>query len=177
VTFTATVTTVAPGSATPTGIVTFFQGNTVLGTVGVDASGKATLTTTFSIPGNLPIKAVFNGFGNFAGSSQTIMEQVSAPAAVAPTTTALVASANPARVGQTVTFTATVSGAAGTGTPTGIVTFMVGNVVVARVRLNAAGHASLTGHFTLAGTFNIVAVYSGDNMFAASSQSLIEQVS
>jgi hypothetical protein len=156
--------------------VTFFQGNTVLGTVGVDANGKASLTTTFSTLGNLSITAVFNGFGNFAGSSQTITEQVSAPAAVAPTTTALIASANPARVGQTVTFTATVSGAAGTGTPTGTVTFMVGNVVVARVRLNAAGQASLTGHFTVSGKFIIRAVYSGDSNFAASSQSLTEQV-
>jgi hypothetical protein len=79
-------------------------------------------------------------------------------------------------VGQTVTFTATVSGAAGTGTPTGTITFLVGNVVVARVRLNAAGQASLTGHFTVAGTFTIRAVYSGDSNFAASSQSLTEQV-
>jgi hypothetical protein len=177
VTFTATVTTVAPGSTTPTGIVTFFQGNTVLAALGVDATGKASLTTTFSTLGQLPITAVFNGFGNFAGSSQTVTEQVSAPAAFAPTTTALVASANPARVGQTVTFTATVSGAAGTGTPTGTVTFMVGNVVVARVQLNTAGQAILTGHFKLSGKFTIRAVYSGDNQFGASSQSLIEQVS
>jgi hypothetical protein len=176
VTFTATVTTVAPGSATPTGLVTFFQGNTVLGTASVDANGKASLTTTLSTLGNLPITAVFNGFGNFAGSSQTITEQVSAPAALAPTTTALVASANPARVGQTVTFTATVSGPAGTDTPTGTITFFVGNVAVATVKLNASGKASLTGRFTVSGKFSIRAVYSGDNVFASSVQSLIEEV-
>jgi hypothetical protein len=54
---------------------------------------------------------------------------------------------------------------------------MVGNVVVARVRLNAAGQAILTGHFTVSGKFTIRAAYSGDSNFAASSQSLTEQVS
>jgi hypothetical protein len=176
VTFTASVTAVAPSSATPTGIVTFFQGNTVLGTVGLDANGKANLTTTFSTLGSLPIKAVFNGFGNFAGSSQTITEQVSATASPAATTTALVASANPVRVGQTVTFTATVSGPAGKGTPTGTILFFVGNTAVATVTLDATGKARLTGHFSVSGKFTIRAVYSGDSNFAASSQSLVEQV-
>jgi hypothetical protein len=173
VTFTATVTTVAPGSATPTGLVTFFQGNTVLAALGVDANGKATLTTTFSTLGDLPIRAVFNGFGNFAGSSQSITEQV---VALRPSQTALVASANPARVGQTVTFTATVSGPAGQGTPTGTITFFVGNTAVATVTLDATGKARLTGHFSVSGKFTIRAVYSGDSNFAASSQTLTEQV-
>jgi hypothetical protein len=178
VTFTATVTAVSPGSGTPGGVVDFFLGSTRIGSVGVDANGKASLTTSFSTVGNLTIKAVYsNIFGNFNSSSQTITEQVSAPAAVAPTTTALVASANPVRVGQTITFTATVSGPAGTTiTPTGTITFFVGNTAVATVTLDATGQASLTGHFRFAGTFTIRAVYSGDSNFAASSQSLTEQV-
>jgi hypothetical protein len=152
------------------------DGNTVLGTAAVGAGGTATFTTSFSAAGGQTITAVYSGDSNFVGSSQTLTEQVSAPAAVAPTTTALVASANPVLVGQTVTFTATVSGAPGTGTPTGTVTFLVGNVVVARVRLNADGQASLTGFFSVAGKYTLRAVYSGDSNFAASSQSLTEQV-
>jgi hypothetical protein len=173
VTFTATVTTVAPGSATPTGIVTFFQGNTVLGTVGVDANGKASLTTTMSILGNLPIKAVFNGFSNFAGSSQTITERV---VALRPSQTALVASAASVKAGQPVTFTVTVSGLSGTGVPTGTITLLDGTVVVAKVTLSG-GKATLTQSFATKGKHSIKAVYSGDNLFAGSSQSLIELVS
>jgi Bacterial Ig-like domain (group 3)/FG-GAP-like repeat len=176
VTFTATVAAAAPGAGVPTGTVTFLDGTTVLGTVPVGAGGKATLTTSFSTTGRHTIKAVYNGDGNFTASSGSLTEQVRTPVALAPTTTALVASANLIWVGQTVTFTASVSGAAGTGTPTGTVTFFVGNVAVATVKVNASGKASLTGRLSAAGQFTITAVYSGDSNFAASSQSLTEQV-
>jgi hypothetical protein len=53
---------------------------------------------------------------------------------------------------------------------------MVGNVVVARVRLNSRGQASLAGHFSVAGTYTVRAVYSGDSNFTASSRSITEQV-
>jgi hypothetical protein len=177
VTFTATIAAVAPGAGTPTGTVTFKDGSVVLGTATVGAAGKATLSTSFSATGSHAITAVYSGDGNFVGSSSPVLtEQVTAATSPAATTTALFASANPARVGQTVTFTATVSGPAGTGTPTGTITFFVGNTAVARVRLDATGKARLTGRFSVAGTFTIRAVYSGDSNFAASSQSLTEQV-
>ena len=79
-------------------------------------------------------------------------------------------------MGQAVTFTATVRDPSGTGTPTGTVTFFVGNTVVARVTLDANGQARLRGSFSVAGRFTIRAVYSGDATFDASEQSLIEQV-
>ena len=79
-------------------------------------------------------------------------------------------------MGQAVTFTATVRDPSGTGTPTGTVTFFVGNTVVARVTLDANGQAHLRGSFSVAGRFTIRAVYSGDATFDASSQSLFEQV-
>ena len=82
----------------------------------------------------------------------------------------------PGRVGQAVTFTATVRDPSGTGTPTGTVTFFVGNTVVARVTLDANGQARIRGSFSVAGRFTIRAVYSGDATFDASEQSLTEQV-
>jgi hypothetical protein len=118
---------------------------------------------------------VYNGDANFVGSSQSLTEQVNAPIRKA-TTTALVASANPVLVGQPVKFTATVHHPAGSGTPTGTVTFFVGNLAVVRVRLDANGQARLTHFFSRTGRFSIRAVYSGDANFDASSQSLIEQV-
>ena len=86
------------------------------------------------------------------------------------------ASVNPARVGHAVTFAATVRDPSGTGTPTGAVTFFVGNKVVARVTLDANGQARLRGSFSVAGRYTIRAVYSGDATFGASEQSLTEQV-
>jgi hypothetical protein len=176
VTFTATVAAVAPGATTPTGTVTFQDGSSVLGTALVGAGGRATLTTSFAAAGGHVITAVYNGAANFTGSSQVFTEQVNAAAARKATTTALLASANPVAVGQAVTFTATVRDASGTGTPTGTVTFFVGNTAVARVTLDTSGQARIRGFFSVAGRYTIRAVYSGDATFGASDQSLTEQV-
>jgi Ca2+-binding RTX toxin-like protein len=79
VTFMITVTAVAPRAGTPTGMVTLLDGGTVLGTADLDADGRATLTTSFAATGSHVITAVYNGDGNFVGSSQDVEEQVSAP--------------------------------------------------------------------------------------------------
>jgi hypothetical protein len=176
VTFTATVAAVAPGGGTPTGTVTFKDGAVILGTAAVGAGGKATLTTSFAAAGGHALTAVYNGDTAFVGSSQSLTEQVNAAPTHQATRTGLLSSANPAVVGQAVTFTATVRGAAGVGTPTGTITFFVNNTVVARVTLDANGQARITGFFSRRGLFTIRAVYSGDAAFDASSQSLTEQV-
>jgi hypothetical protein len=176
VTFTAKVAIVAPGAGAPSGTVTFKDGNVVLGTVAVDRGGTAMFATSFAAAGGHVITAVYNGDANFVGNSQTLTEQVTARATHKATTTALVASVNPARVRHAVLFTATVRGPAGSGTPTGTVTFFVGNTVLARVTLDANGQARLTHVFPRAGRFAIRAVYSGDANFDASSRSLTEQV-
>jgi hypothetical protein len=177
VTFTATVAAVEPGTGTPTGTVTFLDGNVILGTVAVGAGGSTTFTTSFAAAGAHAITAVYNSDPNFVGSSQALTEQVNAATTPKATTTALFASANSIVVGQAVTFMATVRDPAGTGTPTGTVTFFLGSVAVATVKLDANGQAHLTGFFTGKGTFTLKAIYNGDASFAASSsQSFIEQV-
>jgi hypothetical protein len=176
VTFTATVAAVAPGAGTPTGTVTFQDGNVVLGTVAVGARGTATFTTSFAAAGGHAITAVYSGAPIFVGSSQSLTEQVNAATTHKATTTTLSASANPVVVGQAVTFTATVRDPSGSGTPTGTVTFFVGNTVVARVTLDGNGQARIRGFFSVAGLYTLRAVYSGDALFDASSQYLIEQV-
>jgi hypothetical protein len=168
VTFTATVTAVAPGAGTPTGTVTFFDGSTVLGTATVNANGQATLTRSFATVGSHTIKAAYSGDGNFTAGAQTITEQVVARRS---SHTTLVASANPVALGQSATFTATVSAASGTGT----VTFTDGSVVLAVVTLHR-GKATLAWRFTTVGGHPITAAYSGDANFTAGSQDLIEQV-
>jgi hypothetical protein len=165
--------TVNSAAGTPTGTVIFRDGNTVLGTAPVNAAGQATLTVSLGV-GSHALTAAFAGSDDFAGST-------SAAAAVtvsrAATAVALASSVNPAVTGRVVTFTAAVAAVApGAGTPTGTVSFLVGNRVVARVRLNAAGRARFMRRFAARGRFVLRAVYSGDGNFAGSAQSITERV-
>jgi hypothetical protein len=60
-TFTATVTASGTGAGTPTGVVTFFDGPTAIGTGTLNSSGVATLTTTTLGSGSHSITAFYNG--------------------------------------------------------------------------------------------------------------------
>ena len=75
VTFTATVKVVAPGSGTPTGTVTFYNGSTVLGT-GSLSGGIATFTTTSLSVGSHSIKAVYSGNSDCQISTSAVLTQV-----------------------------------------------------------------------------------------------------
>ena len=97
------------------------------------------------------------------GIMKAVTEQV---VALRATQVMLLASANPVLAGQAVTFTATVSAASGTGTPTGAVTFMDGDVVLAKVALQS-GQTTLTWTFPTRGSHTIKAVYSGATGFLA----------
>jgi hypothetical protein len=120
----------------------------------LNTNGKASLTNSFSILGNHTIKAVYNGAGNFAGSFQTITEQVVARRS---SRTALVASAASVTAGQPVSVTVTISPRSGTGVPTGTITFLDGTVDPGKVTLRG-GKSILTRSFATKGSrrFNAV---------------------
>ncbi|HZW79628.1 MAG TPA: FG-GAP-like repeat-containing protein [Candidatus Deferrimicrobiaceae bacterium] len=64
--------TVNPGnSGAPTGVVTFLDGTTQLGSVTVNANGVATLSTAALAAGNHSITAAYSGDGDFDGSSSS----------------------------------------------------------------------------------------------------------
>ncbi|MGH7344719.1 MAG: Ig-like domain repeat protein [Candidatus Rokuibacteriota bacterium] len=78
VTFTATVSPVAPGGGTRTGTVQFKDGNANLGgPVTLNASGKASFKTSGSALGlgTSQITAVYSGSGNFNGSVSPVLNQ------------------------------------------------------------------------------------------------------
>jgi hypothetical protein len=75
VTFTATVSAAAPGSGTPTGSVTFYDGTTKLGTGTLNGGSAAFTITTLSI-GTHSITAVYGGDGNFKTSTSPALSQV-----------------------------------------------------------------------------------------------------
>ncbi len=93
--------------------------------------------------------------------------------AVSGTTTSSVSlSASPTAptCGQTVTFSSTVTGSG--GTPTGRLTFSDGTTQLTSVTL-ASGSASFATSSLTPGTHNIIAAYSGDNVFAPSVSSTL----
>jgi hypothetical protein len=167
VTFSATVSAVAPGTGLPGGIVQFSLDGSQFGapvpvTDGTATSGQAGVLT----PGTHTVSFLASGDSNFVGSSGSFTFTVDA----IPTTTTLTAAPNPVTYGQPVTLTATVA-PAGPGTPAGTVTFYDGTAKLATVSVTPGiGHATATYTTSAlaAGMHSITAVYSGDADYASS---------
>jgi hypothetical protein len=166
-----TFTAIVSGATTPTGTVQFFDGATSLGTVALSGTSAALTTSTLAV-GTHPITAVYSGDIDDPGSTSPALSQVVNAAAGAATSTGLVSSLNPSVFGQSVTFTATVSG--GTS-PTGSVQFREGATVLATVPL-AGTTAAFTTSALSVGVHPIVASYGGDVDDAASSSQAVNQI-
>jgi hypothetical protein len=136
VTFTATVSGLV---VEPTGTVTFMDGATTLGTGNLNASGQATFTTSTLAVGSHSISAVYGGNSFYNSSTSNLLIQTVSQGA---SSTTVASSSNPAALGTSVTFTATVTGA-GT-TPTGTVTFMDGATTLGTGTLNGSGQATFS---------------------------------
>ncbi len=174
VTFTATVAASAPGAGIPSGLVTFMDGATTLGTGTLDGSGQMTFSTSALLLGGHSITVVYAGDTNFTTSTSSTLTQTVNQAATA---TGLASSAAPSVVGQSVTFTATVSASApGSGTPTGTVTFEDGVTVLGTNSLNGSGVATFSISSLVLGSHSITAVYAGDANFTGSTSSVSTQV-
>jgi hypothetical protein len=158
VTLTATVAETS-GSGVPTGTVTFLDGANSIGTGTLNGSGVATLITSSLTVGSNSITAQYGGDGNNGASTSAA---VTVTVALAQTATALVASAANPTVGQSVTFTATVTQNPGSAVPTGTVTFMDGAATLGTGTLSGSGVATLSTIQLGIGAHSITAVYGGD---------------
>lgn len=140
-------------------------------TVSFAASGQCSISGTtvhLTGAGTCTITALQAGNANFGAAPDV---QQSFQIAQAATATALSSSANPLAVGQSVTFTATVTSPA--GTPTGTIQFLAdGSNLGSPVALNASGVATFTTSSLSVGTHNITAAYSGDANYVASAGAL-----
>jgi autotransporter-associated beta strand protein len=176
VTFTATVTAVAPGGGMPTGTVQFRDGGNPLGSPVMLVNGVATFVTSFPTVSMHTISAVYSGDMNFMTSaSPNVIQNVTN---LMLTTTTVTSSAPNSVFGQTITFTATVAPMSGTGTPTGTVQFRDGTTNLGSPVTLTGGMATFTvpaGSPLSVGPHSITAVYSGDATFAGSTSNPITQ--
>jgi VCBS repeat-containing protein len=90
--------------------------------------------------------------------------------------TSVSSSANPSSLGQSVTFTASVSGAASSVVPTGDVTFSNGATILGTVALDGSGKATLSTSALAVGSHEITVAYEGDALFEPSDSTALTQV-
>ena len=195
ITFSATITpTTVVNSAAPTGTVRFLDGTTVLGsaTLTTNAASLPVSSSSASLPRSVNAKAstaggslvvpslattvahsitaAYSGDTNYAGSTSTPV----ALAAVGSTASTTTVSATPTSVasGATVTYTVSVASAtSGAAVPTGTVTLTQGATTLGTITL-VGGTGSLASTAALpAGSDTVIATYSGDSTYAASTGS------
>ena len=154
-TFSATVVAAPPGAGSPTGIVRFFDGLTLLGS-SVLTGGTASLATAGLDAGPHTIEARYDGNSSFDIGASSATHTVSS-AANTPSVT-LSSSRNPSNSGQSVTFTANVGVAA--GSVGGVVEFYDGGTLIGSSTL-AAGRATLTTVALAVGSHAMTARYAG----------------
>jgi hypothetical protein len=162
---TATVSVTPPGAGTPTGSVQFLRGNTVLGSVSLTGS-----MATLSAVTTGPVAAVYSGDTDFLTST-------SATAYVATDSLSLAGSPNPSALGQSITFTATLTPAGGppNALPTGTVQFLDGAKLLGSATLTS-NQATYSTAALAAGAHNISAQYSGDGTYPAAQASYSQVV-
>ncbi len=163
VTLTATVTSTG---GTPTGSVVFADGGTTLGSGSLDASGKASLTTTALAGGSHSLTATYQASDTIAGSTSSA---VALDVNTGATSTTLTTSPTTPSYDESVTLSATVRPAAmGSLAPTGTVTFSDGTTTLGTGTLDTKGGASLTVASLSPGSHTLTAVYGGDSNYQTS---------
>jgi hypothetical protein len=171
---TATVSMAAGATADGaiTGVVTFTEGATVLGTGAVNASGIAALSVGTLPVGPHSIVAIFAGNTNYAGSTSAVLNEVIQQTV---TTTTVSTGAPGSLSGQTVTLTATVTST--TGIPAGTVNFLADGVSIGQGTLNAQGVAMISVSTLTVGNHTITGVYAGSGSYSTSTSTpLVETV-
>ena len=162
----------APGSGSPTGSISFSDGQGQLCSASVNSTtGIASCSYTPSAPTAVAgdsITAAYGGDTNDATSTSSAVDEVVDKAS---TSTALTITPPTPLVGQTVTLSATVTPAApGAGTPTGTVTFAGNGGTLCSGSLSGSpATASCTTTYNGVTNDNITASYAGDGNFVGSS--------
>ncbi|HEY1653453.1 MAG TPA: Ig-like domain-containing protein [Acidimicrobiales bacterium] len=174
-TYDITVSANTPGMGTPTGSLELdVDGSPAASTT--LSGGGATIDLSGLGAGNHTVEAIYGGDGDFAGSNQSIPQNVDQ----ASTTTVLETNPSVSVTGQAVTITATVAPVApGAGNPTGLVTFFDDGTSVGAASLSVTsnGDQASIGLANLPeGSDSLTATYPGDLNFLGSASSAFNQV-
>lgn len=162
---TAAVTAVS-GTSTPSGTVIFTTGNTTLGTAALTGSGSTT-TAALALRGTSLVSGVNTITAGYGNATATATISVTAPAVVTPAPTSTALTVLPQ--GAAWVLTATVRPVAGSGAPTGTVTFFDGSRTLGTAALS---NSTVTFAAPLTtGSNTIVATYSGNATFTGSTSS------
>ncbi|WP_274423239.1 autotransporter domain-containing protein [Chelativorans sp. YIM 93263] len=170
VTFTATIS--PNGVGTPTGDVTFRVGDffaPAYSAVAPLVGTTATHTTTTVPVGVHSYQASYSGDDDFGGSTGFSTGTIQVTKAA--TSMSLVPGSASGAAGESVTFTAAVSGSNGT-VPSGNVTFTIDGASPQDVALNSSGEAVFTHTFNDGGAYEISAEYDGDANHLASGSTI-----
>jgi CotH kinase protein/Bacterial Ig-like domain (group 3) len=170
---TATLAAEVTGGANPTGTVSFLSSGVLLGTALLNGSGVASVTVTNVPTGPQNLQAVYNG-DEYNALSYSAVKSVTVAVPAAGSVTNISAATSSAAESRSVeSVTASVSGTSGIAVPTGTITFTVDLGYGITVTLDGSGQASyFTGRLS-AGMHTIVASYSGDANYSASSSTPI----
>jgi hypothetical protein len=162
---------VSAKQGTPTGNLEFKQAGVPQTTAALNSGlAQATLTAP-PLAGTYGFTALYTGDGTFSGSlSQRLLVTVSA----ASTTTTVTSNAPLSKLGQSVTFTATVHPQF-SGQPTGTVEFYADGNPIGSASVSGSQAAISTSSLTL-GAHTIQADYSGDSSFTTSLGSAKQKV-
>jgi hypothetical protein len=155
----------APG--TPTGMVTFTDGSTTLGSTSLDAAGRAALLTTSLSVGTHAFTAAYGGDATQSPASGSVVHNVNR----AVSTTALTTSSSVSVFGETFSVTATVTSIG--GGPGGTVVFQEGGATLGEVALDGSGVATVYLSGLAVGAHDIVASYAGDPTFSGSASAAV----
>lgn len=161
----------------PSGSIDFWDGATLLGTVPL-APGQETVTEFELLVGTCEITASYSGDAHFARSKSAVeILKVGGW-----TNTTLTSSCNPSTLGDSVTFTATVTPEARTGLPTGTISFWERHHIRGGYALDKiatatidSGRANYTTSSLSVGVHDMYASYEGDTDFEESKSGFLMQ--
>jgi hypothetical protein len=165
-----TLTLTARGDhATPSGLVQFLDGTSIIATATLNSAGTASIAESALKLGTHQITARYTATQNFGAAASVTLNQVIQTSSGMATLTMLASNLNPATAGQSITFTADVVTVGQSLVPTGAVTFLDGSTVLGTASLNSSGLATLSTSALESGSHAISANYAGSAATAASS--------
>ncbi len=170
-TLTATVTA---GYGVPTGSVSFYSGSLLLARQPLVSGAASYTASTATLPaGMYPVTAAYSGDSNYDPATSEPYNITISRAATSTTVNASPATVTPP---SSTMLTAQVARTAGSGTPTGTVTFYSATLPIGSATLNANGTATLSAatNGIPSGTYPVTAKYSGDNSDSPSTSASVK---